>query len=171
MFRKRKVFLLLLLAVVLVGCSQPVEYRTDDAFVAAKKVFESNKTTNHTVGDIAFYKPPTIKVDKQSSSQTIVLTKNSDSFYLTVNLNEKKNSRVYYDTLLADEPDQIIGSQTFTKDETFGFVAVIQKSENLVELIANVGGAQVITVTNEKNITPYLEKMMEIARSVQRDDK
>ncbi|AXH99492.1 hypothetical protein DV702_06880 [Sporosarcina sp. PTS2304] len=172
MFRKGKVFLLVLLAVVLVGCNQKVEFRTDDAFVAAKKAFESNaKNTNHTVGDIAFYKPPTMKVDEESTSQTIVLTKKDDSFYVTVNPNEQNDSRVYYDKLLSDEPEQLIGSQTFTKDEAFGFVAVIQKSENLVELIADAGGAKIATVTDEKNITTYLEKMMEIARSVEQDDK
>lgn len=172
MFRTGKVFLLVLMAVVLVGCSQKVEFRTDDAFVAAKKVFESNaKSTNHTVGDIDFYKPPTIRVDQESTSQTIVLTKKSDSFYLSVNPNEQKVSRVYYDELLSDEPERLIGSRTFAKDEAFGFVAIVQKSENLVELIVGVGGAKIATVTDEKNITPYVEKMMEIARSVQQDDK
>ncbi|PIC65210.1 hypothetical protein CSV79_02780 [Sporosarcina sp. P13] len=172
MSQKGKVFLLVLLAVVLVGCNQKVEFRTDDAFVAAKKVFESNaKSTNNTVGGISFYKPPTMKVDKESTSQTIVLTKKSDSFYLTLNPNEKKNSRVYYDELLTDEPEQLIGSRTFTKDEAFGFVVVIQKSEKLVEIIAGVGGAKIATVTDEKNITRYVEKMMEITRSVQQENK
>ncbi|WP_303968261.1 hypothetical protein [Sporosarcina ureae] len=172
MLRSGKVFLLLLLAVVLVGCNQKVEVRTDDAFVSAKKVFELNsKKTNHTVGDIDFYKPPTIRVDEESTSQTIVLTKRHDSFYLTVNPNEKKNSHVYYDVLLTDEPENLVGAQTFSKDEAFGFVAVIQKGEKQVELIANVGGAKVETVTDEANTSAYLEKMMEIARSVQHDDQ
>ncbi|ARK20633.1 hypothetical protein CSV69_01015 [Sporosarcina sp. P26b] len=172
MLRSGKVFLLLLLAVVLVGCNQKVEVRTDDAFVSAKKVFELNsKKTNHAVGDIDFYKPPTIRVDEESTSQTIVLTKRHDSFYLTVNPNEKKNSHVYYDVLLTDEPENLVGAQTFSKDEAFGFVAVIEKGEKQVELIANVGGAKVETVTDEANTSAYLEKMMEIARSVQHDDQ
>lgn len=172
MMRSGKVFLLLLLAVVLVGCNQQVEVRTDDAFVSAKKVFEMNsKNTNHTVGNIEFYKPPMMKVDEQSTSQTIVLTKRSDSFYLTVNPNESKNSHVYYDVLLTDEPNNLVGAKTFSKDEAFGFVAVIQKGEKQVELIANVGGAKIETVTDEENTGAYLEKMMEIARSVQHEDK
>ncbi|ARF16414.1 hypothetical protein CSV61_13040 [Sporosarcina sp. P3] len=172
MLRSGKVFLLLLLAVVLVGCNQKVEVRTDDAFVSAKKAFELNsKKTNQTVGDIDFYKPPTLRIDKESISQKIVLTKRNDSFYLTVNPNEKKNSQVYYDVLLTDEPDHLVGAQTFSKDDAFGFVAVIQKGEKQVELIANVGGAKVETVTNEANTDAYLGKMMEIARSVQHDDR
>ncbi|WP_301109419.1 hypothetical protein [Sporosarcina sp.] len=172
MFRNGKVVLLILLAVVLAGCSQKVESRTDDGFIDAKNAFEANdKRANDSVGDIKFHKPTTMKVDKQSTSQTIVLTKRNDSFYLTVNPNEKKDSRVYYDLLLTDEPEKLIGAQTFAKDEAFGFVAVIQKSENLVELVANVGGAKVETVTNEENIDSYLEKMMQIARSVQHNDQ
>ncbi|PIC86047.1 hypothetical protein CSV72_10305 [Sporosarcina sp. P20a] len=172
MLRSGKVFLLLLLAVVLVGCNQKVEVRTDDAFVSAKKVFELNsKKANQTVGDIEFYKPPTLRIDKESASQKIVLTKRNDSFYLTVNPNEKKNSQVYYDVLLTDEPDHLVGAQTFSKDDAFGFVAVIQKGEKQVELIANVGGAKVETVTNEENTDAYLEKMMEIARSAQHNDQ
>ncbi|ARK23801.1 hypothetical protein SporoP37_03200 [Sporosarcina sp. P37] len=172
MLRSGKVFLLLLLAVVLAGCSQKVEVRTDAAFVSAKKVFELNaEKTNQTVGDIEFYKPPTMRMDKESTSQKIVLTKRNDSFYVTVNPNEKKNSHVYYDVLLTDEPDHLIGAKTFSKDEAFGFVAVVQKGEKLVELIASVGGAKVETVTNEENTSAYLKKMMEIARSVQHDDK
>ncbi|PID15435.1 hypothetical protein CSV63_06515 [Sporosarcina sp. P34] len=172
MLRSGKVFLLLLLAVVLVGCNQKVEVRTDDAFVSAKKAFELNsKKPNQTVGDIEFYKPPTLRMDKESTSQQIVLTKRNDSFYLTVNPNEKKNSQVYYDVLLTDEPDDLVGAQTFSKDEAFGFVAVIQKGEKQVELIANVGGAKVETVTDEENTKAYVEMMMEIARSVQHDDE
>ncbi|WP_153730697.1 hypothetical protein [Sporosarcina obsidiansis] len=172
MFRKGKGVVLLLLAVLLVGCNQKVEVRTDDGFLAAKEAFEANaKKANESVGDIHFYKPATMKVDKQSTSQTIIMTKRNDSFYLTVNPNEKKNSRVTYDLLLTEEPENLVGAQTFTKDDAFGFVAVIQKSEKLVELIADVGGAKVETVTNEENVGPHLEKMMEIARSVQQDIK
>ncbi|MBY0222303.1 MULTISPECIES: hypothetical protein [Sporosarcina] len=172
MFRNGKVVLLLLLAVVLVGCNQKVEGLTDEGFVAAREAFEANaKKTNEAAGDIHFYKPTTMEVDKQSTSQTIVLTKRNDSFYLTVNPNEKKNSRVYYDLLMTDEPENLVGAQTFAKDEVFGFVAVIQKSEKLVELIASVGGVKVETVTDEKNIDSHLGKMMQIARSVQQDEK
>ena len=172
MLRSGKVFLLLLLAVVLVGCNQKVEVRTDDAFVSAKKVFEmNNKNTNNTVGDIEFYKPPMMKIDEESNSQHIVLTKRKDSFYLTVNPNEKKTSHVYYDVLLTDEPNNLVGAKTFSKDEAFGFVAVTDKGEKQVELIASVGGTKIETVTNEENTEAYLEKMMEIARSVQHVEK
>ncbi|WP_153722944.1 hypothetical protein [Sporosarcina cascadiensis] len=172
MLRNGKMILLLLLAVFLAGCSQKVESRTDNAFIAAKNAFEANdKRANETIGDIKFHKPATMKADKQSTSQTVVLTKRNDSFYLTVNPNEKKDSRVYYDLLLTEEPENLIGAQTFAKDEAFGFIAVIQKSENLVELIAGVGGARVETVTNEENINSYLEKMMQIARSVQHEEQ
>lgn len=46
-----------------------------------------------------------------------------------------------------------------------------KKSEKLVELIASVGGVKVETVTDEKNIDSHLGKMMQIARSVQQDEK
>lgn len=172
MSRMKKYVVLLLMAALLAGCSQKVEVRTDNGFLAAKEAFEANaKKANETVGNIHFYKPASMKVDKQSTSQKIIMTKRDDSFYVTVNPNEKQDSRVYYDLLLTEEPENLIGSQTFAKDDAFGFVAVMQKSERLVELIADVGGTKVESVTDEENIESHLKKMMEIARSVREDEK
>lgn len=172
MSHMKKYALLLLMAVVLAGCNQKVEVRTDNGFLAAKEAFEANaKKANETVGNIHFYKPSTVKVDKKSTSQKIIMTRNDDSFYVTVNPNEKQDSRVYYDLLLTEEPENLIGSQTFAKDDAFGFVAVMQKSERLVELVAGTGGTKVESVTDEENIESHLKKMMEIARSVREDAK
>lgn len=173
MFRKGKLFVLLaLFTLLLTGCNQPVELQTDDGFLAAKKVFEANnKRATETVGTIKFYKPAGMKVDKQSTSETVILTSKTDSFYLTVNPNEKKDSRYHFDVLFTGEPVDLIGAQTFTKDDAFGFVAVLKQSEQKVELIAGVGGAKVQVVTDEKHIASYLEKMMAIVRSVEEQQK
>lgn len=173
MLRKGSFFLLLLIAAVLAaGCSQEVEFRTEKALSSAKKAFEANaKAANHTAGDIRFYKPPSVRADSEAADQQLVLTKKEDAFYVIVNPNDKKDSRVFYDEMLADEPDEMIGAETFSKDGAFGFAAVLPAGEKQVRLVVNAGGVLAETITEERNMESYAKLMMEMVRSVSQDSK
>lgn len=168
MFRKGKLVTVMLFAVLLLGaCGKTIETRVQDGLKAAEETFyKEPKAYTEDVDGTRLYKPAGFKVNENSDAQNIVLSKGKQPFILFVNPNEAKDSQLFYDLLHADEDSDIIAEEKFTDGDTFGFVAVIQSDEDVVELIANVGGAKITTQTTGKNIVGNLKTMMRIVRSI-----
>jgi hypothetical protein len=171
MFRKRKfIFLLTIAVLLLTACGKSLDERAAAGVEASREAFHSNDK-NHTeeIDGIKFYKPAGFAMDTKSDAQNIVFTKNEETFILFINPNEKKDSKLFYDLLLADKSKEIIEQATFTDEGTFGFAAVVKSGEDNVELIASVGGSKMTTMTKKKKVEENLAMMMEIVRSIQQD--
>ena len=144
MFQSWKfIFLVTISMLMLAGCNQALEDRAADGIQAAEEAFYANKKDRtEEIDGIKSYKPAGFVVSDNSDAQNIVFKKNKETFILFVNPNEEKSSRLFYDLLLADEKKDIIAEETFSENDVFGFVAIIQNENEFVELIASVGGTK-----------------------------
>jgi predicted Zn-dependent protease len=171
MFRKWKfIFLLMISVLALVACGKSLDEKATSGVEAAKEAFYSNdKNRTEEIDGIKLHKPAGFKIDEKSDAQNIVFTKNEETFILFINPNEKSDSNLFYDLLLADKSKEIIEQATFNDEGTFGFAAVVKSSNDDIELITSVGGSKMTTVTKKGNIEENLTRMMEIVRSIQRE--
>lgn len=153
---------------LLTACGQSLEERSAEGVKSASEAFYADdRTPTEEVDGTEFYKPIGFKVDEKSDGQNIVLNKGKDTFILFINPNEKSNSQLFYELLVADENKNVIAEDTFIEDNTFGFVAIVKtENDDAVELIVSVGGIKMTTRANEKKITANLPKMMEVVRSI-----
>lgn len=152
---------------LLAACGQSREDRIEAGIKAAEEAFIANdKESTEEFEGVKFYKPMGFTVKEDSDPQNIIFNKKDEVFILFINPNEDVDSQLFYDLLLADESKEIIGKETFKENDTFGFVAIIESEDNMVELVTSVGGTKMTTRTNEKNIVKDIKLMMEIVRSV-----
>ena len=168
MFRKWKfIFLLVISVFILTACNESLSESATAGAEAAKTVFHLNdKEPTEEIDGIKLYKPIGFVINEQSDAQNIVLTKNKETFILFNNPNEKSDSQLFYDLLLADQNKEIVEQLTFTDNDTFGFVAVVKSDNDKVELITSVGGSKMTTLTTTKKIEENMTEMMEVVRSI-----
>ena len=141
----------------------PVSRRREESFHA------DVKDRTDEIEGIKLYKPAGFTIGNKSDAQNIVFTKQDETYILFNNPNEKGNSKLFYELLLADQEKDIVEQATFEDDGIFGFAAVVKIGEDKVELIASVGGSKMTTLTKQKNSEEGLAKMMEIVRSIKQD--
>jgi hypothetical protein len=171
MFRKWKFILLLTISVLaLAACGKSLDERATAGVEAAREAFHSNdKNRTEEIDGIKLYKPAGFTISDNSDAQNIVFMKNEETFILFINPNEKSDSKLFYELLLADQSKEIVEQATFTNEDTFGFAAVVKSDDDNFELITSVGGSKMTTITKKKKVEENLEKMMEIVRSINRD--
>lgn len=163
----KRLILPILTVLFLAACSESVEDSTSKGIKAAEKVFYDNdKQTTAEIEGIHLYKPMGFVVSEQTDVQNIIFTKGKETYILFVNPNEQKGSRLFYDLLSVDQHKEMIATETFTDDGTFGFVAVMKSDNDHVELIASVDGAKITTLSSNDKIAPQLTKMMAMVRSI-----
>lgn len=168
MFRKWKfIFLLVISVFVLTACNESLSESATAGVKAAEAVFHLNdKEPTEEIEGIKLYMPIGFVISEQSDEQNIVLTKNKETFILFINPNEKSDSQLFYDLLLADQNKEIVEQSTFTDNDIFGFVAVVKSDNDKVELITSVGGSKMTTLTTTKKIEEDITEMMEVVRSI-----
>jgi len=171
MFRKRIfIFLLTISVLTLVGCGKSLAESATSGVEAAREAFHSNdKNQTDEIDGIKLYLPAGFKMNTKSDAQNILFTKNEETFILFVNPNEKSDSKLFYDLLLADKSKEIIEQATFTDEGIFGFAAVVKSGDDDVELMTSVGGSKMTTMTKKGNIEENLKRMMEIVRSINQE--
>ncbi|MER2090938.1 MAG: hypothetical protein ABS920_14460 [Sporosarcina sp.] len=171
MFRKWKfIFLLTVSMFLLAACGKSLDESASAGVEAAREAFHSNdKNRNEEIDGVKLYKPTGFAMNENSDAQNIVFTKNEETFILFINPNEKSDSKLFYDLLLADKTKEIIEQATFTDEGTFGFAAVVKSGEDDLELITSVGGTKMTTMTKKNQVEDNLAKMMEIIRSIKQD--
>ncbi|MCZ2259704.1 hypothetical protein [Sporosarcina sp. G11-34] len=172
MFHSWKNILLIMLSTLfLTACGQSLEDRTAKGLKSAEEAFyANNKAGTEEFDGVKLYKPMGFTIKEDSDAQNILFNKNDDTFILFINPNEEANSRLFYDLLIEDETKETVAIETFIENRTFGFVAVVESGNNQVELIVSVGGAKITTITKEKNIDTHLRMMMEIVRSISKQE-
>ena len=87
----------------------------------------NDKEPTEEIDGIKLYKPTGFKISEKSDAQNIVFTKNEETFILFINPNEKSDSKLFYDLLLADQSKEIIEQATFNDGGTFGFASGCEK--------------------------------------------
>ena len=168
MFRSWKfIFLVIVSVLLLTACGKSLEDRVDEGLKSAEKTFyENKKVANEEIDGVKFYKPSEFAIKEGSDSQNVILTTKKATFILFNNPNEKTDSHLFYDLLMADETKKVIKEKSFTDGDIFGFAAVIE-NDDTVELITSVGGSKITTLSNKKDVENHLSVMMEILRSIQ----
>lgn len=156
------------LLVLLSACNKSVEERAEEAVKMATSAFEkAPEVEKETVAHFKMYIPQKFEVKDQADEQNIILYKGDQPFILFVNPNEKEDSKLFYEMLKESESSTIIAEETFEKDGTFGFVAILASDESNVELVANIGGKKMTTITKHKKMADDLEQMIEMLNSIE----
>ena len=94
------------------------------------------------------------------------ILKGKYSYILFVNQNEPEDSRLQYDLLKQENKNEIVEEKTFESDGQFGFSAVTKFPEEKYELIVNLGGVKLSTISEDKKIDDKIQEMMEIVKTV-----
>ena len=169
MIRKTTCFLTAaLLVLVLTACGRTVEERTDEAMQTARDAFEMNrKQPTESIGEVEFYKPVGWKADMMKEEHTLLISKRSQTYTANYDPNAKQDSHAYYELLTADTSKEFIQQQTFSDAGVFGFAAISAHGDSSVEVVTGTGPVQVTAIVPKEDLVAAIERMMEIARSVQ----
>ncbi|MDI2586107.1 hypothetical protein OR571_02945 [Psychrobacillus sp. NEAU-3TGS] len=155
-----------LAVILLVGCSS-MEDEVEDGIENAKLVFQRDaEKPNEKINNMKLFIPSGFSIEDEPDETNIILSKGKDSYILFLNPNELPGSRLYYDLMMADTNLNIVEEKTFEQNGRFGFVAVLENSEEKYELITSIGGIKLSTISKQQDIAGNLEKMMTIVRSI-----
>ena len=160
-----KLVLVAAIFLFLSACST-LEERAAKGMEKAEEVFFSESVeANEKIENVQFFKPSNFTLSEESDAQNIILTNRGETFVLFVNPNEKTDSHLYYDLLKAQD-EKILYEKTFEEKDRFGFVAVVQNAENVMEVITSSGGIKMTTLAEEENVDDHIETMMKVVNSV-----
>lgn len=160
-----KLVLVAAIFLFLSACST-LEERAAEGMEKAEEVFFSESVeANEKIENVQFFKPSNFKLSEESDAQNIILNNRGETFVLFVNPNEKSDSRLHYDLLMA-KSEKILFEKTFEEKDRFGFVAVVQNAENVLEVITSSGGIKMSTLSDEENVEDHIETMMKVVNSV-----
>ncbi|MEK5185973.1 hypothetical protein MKY51_12755 [Solibacillus sp. FSL R5-0691] len=160
-------FLLTSIVVILSACSQTVEEQAQAGMENAETIFSSETNeANKTIGHIELYLPKGYSIEKGIDELNYTILNGKDSYILFVNQNEPEDSRLQYDLLKQENKNEIVEEKTFEEDGHFGFSAVTKLPEEKYELIVNIGGVKLSTISEDKKMDDKIKEMMEIVKSV-----
>ena len=152
---------------VLSACSQSVEEQALAGMENAETVFSSEpKEVNKTIGHIELYLPAGYSIEKGIDDLNYTILNGKDSYILFVNQNETNDSQLHYDIFKNESTSEIVQEKTFQSDGMFGFSGVIKLPEGKYELIANIGGVKLSTISEDKKLDSKIQEMMEIVQTV-----
>ena len=156
------------LLLLLSACNKSVEERAEETVKVATETFgNETDTEKETVANFQMYVPKKFEVKDQTDEQNIILYKGNQPFILFVNPNEKTDSQLFYNLLKDSGDATIIAEKTFEKENVFGFAAVLESDDAHVELVANIGGKKMTTITKNKQMTEDMERMIEMLNSIE----
>lgn len=160
-------FLLTSFVVILSACSQTVEEQAQAGMENAETMFSKEPNeANKTIGHIELYLPKGYSIEKGIDELNYTILNGKDSYILFVNQNEPEDSKLQYDLLKQENKNEIIEEKTFESDGQFGFSAVTKFPEEKYELIVNLGGVKLSTISENKKIDDKIQEMMEIVKTV-----
>ncbi|REB06519.1 hypothetical protein DVB69_12520 [Sporosarcina sp. BI001-red] len=156
------------LLLVLTGCGRTVEEQTDEAMQSVRDAFEMNrKQPTEAIAGVEFYKPVGWKVDMMQEDHTFLMSKRNQTYTAQYDPNAKQDSHAYYELLMADTSKKFIQQQTFSDAGVFGFAAISAHGDSSVEVVTGSGPVQVTAIVQKGDLVAAIERMMEIARSIQ----
>ncbi|UGB29839.1 hypothetical protein [Metabacillus sp. B2-18] len=164
--RKYSFFMLVIILVLLSGCTQSEESLRNDSIDHTKQAFDNEELeVNEETEQFSFYLPNDFKI-KEKNDYNVLLEDGNKSYILFVNLKEPKSSKVSYKTLTEQYQEPFI-SKTFEQKGRFGYLFVVKIAENKYEVTVGVGGTKVTTEVKGNDVVEDAEAMMMIANSVQ----
>ncbi|WP_121663083.1 hypothetical protein [Metabacillus litoralis] len=164
--RKHSFIMLVIILVLLSGCTQSEESLRNESIDHTKQAFDNEELeVNEKADQFSFYLPNDFKI-KEKNDYNVLLEDGNKSYILFVNLNEPKNSKVSYETLTEQYQEPFL-SKTFEQNDRFGYLFVVKIEENKYEVTVGVGGTKVTTEAKGNDVAEDAEAMMMIANSVQ----
>ncbi|MGE8206284.1 hypothetical protein ACQKP0_17390 [Heyndrickxia sp. NPDC080065] len=159
-------FSVLLLMVLIIGCSHSIEDEQKKAIKNAEQVFNNKKEdVNDESKEIKFYLPYGMSI-KDELQNNVILEKGGNDYILFYNQNESKDSQVVYKM---SRPEKgIIVDKTFNKKNQFGYLIISKVNKETYEVTVGVGGVKITTESKIKKIADNTEIMMKILKSVQK---
>ena len=159
--------LLIAIVAVLTACSQSAEEQALAGMENAETVFGSEpKEVNKSIGHIELYLPAGYSIEKGIDDLNYTILNGKDSYILFVNENETSDSQLHYDIFKSESTGEIVQEKTFQSEGLFGFAGVVEQSEEKYELIANLGGVKLSTISEDKKLDIKIQEMMEIVKTV-----
>lgn len=165
MIRTWKLVLTAAILLVLSACSTLEEKAAEGMEKAEEVFFGESVKANEKIENVQFFKPSNFSISEESDAQNIILTNRGEPFVLFINPNEKPDSRLHYD-LMKEKNEKVLFEKTFEEGDRFGFVAVVQNAENVMEVIVSSGGVKMTTLTKEDQVEDHIETMMKVVKSV-----
>ncbi len=152
---------------VLAGCGLTVDDQVASGISKAQTVFSSEPVApNKSIGSIELYLPKGYGMEKGIDKFNYTLIDGKDSYILFVNPNETMDSQLHYTILKEDPNSEILKEKTYEADDIFGFSAIVSQPEEKYQLVVNVGGVKLTTISEGKKIDEKLQQMMKIVKSV-----
>lgn len=156
--------LVFLMCLLIAGCSGN-EGHIDKAVKATVSAFSDDVLQPNTeVGLIKVYLPKKFKIEEEHDNN-LILKRGNQAYILFVNPNENRDSSQLFLTA-KEQPTDYLVLESFQTDEKFGFISIIESSEEKYELAVGSGGVKMTTVTDTENLKNEAEKMMKIVSSV-----
>lgn len=150
---------------ILTGCMQSSEEIKNNSIVKTEEAFsKKQQNTNEKTEEFSYYLPENFQV-KETKKFNVLLEKGNQNFILFVNQNEERNSKVSYETLMEQYKDPFI-SETFEKDNQFGYLFVVEIDKRLYEVTVGIGGTKLTTESKANDLEEDSQVMMEIVKSV-----
>lgn len=152
---------------LLAGCAQSIEEQVTTAIASAETKFEEKPMlANKEIGQLSLYLPSGYSIKAGETDTNYIVTKGQDEYIFFVNPLEEANSQLHYQLLTEDETKVILKEEKFEQDGLFGFLAVVEHSNEQFEIIVSIGGKKMTTISSERNIDDKIVAMMEMIRSV-----
>ncbi len=164
MKRGKVLFLTLLLLVGLLSGCASVEDVSKETVTSVETVFNAKpEKTNSENGEISFYLPSSMKIEKKDENN-IILQKGNQTFILFVNPNEEQTSDVMYKAI--DEKEFAV-DQSYTDKERFGYVKAFEIEDKQYLVSVGIGGIKMTTEVKLGEMSESASEMMKIVSSVQ----
>ena len=167
MIDKIKYFSIIALFVfVLSACS----VSESDAIAQSNKIAEETfigvetNDADQKTNSFSYYLPSGFKVESESENN-LLISKGKQTFILFVNPLEASDSKVVYESTVANNESKVL-EKTFEDKGRFGFLYVRSLEKDLYEVSVGVGGVKMTTHTDTKNMVESVQSMMQVVESV-----
>lgn len=153
-----------LLIGLLTGCTSIEDQAKETKTAVEQTLKEKPVETNNQYGDITFYLPNEMKIDKKGDNN-LILKKGDQLYILFVNPNEDVASDVMYQAIHSNDSKFAIDN-TFKDKDRFGYVKAYEIDDKLYMLSVGIGGVKMTTETKVSKITENATEMMKVVSSV-----
>ncbi|MBS4208638.1 hypothetical protein [Bacillus sp. FJAT-50079] len=164
--KKIAVFLVMVVITILfTGCGGSLEQQKEKAIVRAEQAFTNKLDKNETLQAIAFHRPSGLTV-KEDKPNNIILEKGSHPYILFYNPIVPSSSEELYE-LEKNQEGQMIVDKTFSVEDRFGYLLIMDAGDNKYEVTAGVGGVKATTESTVKQLESDAGYLMEMVASAQ----
>ena len=161
---QKKILIVFLMSILAVGCSG-IERQVDKAVTATVSAFRDEAPQPNTkAGRIKVYLPKNFKIDEEHENN-LILKSGQQAYILFVNPNENSESSQLF-LMAKEQKSHYLTMESFQNDDKFGFISIMELSEEKYELAVGSGGVKLTTKTGKEDLKNEAEKMMEIVSSI-----